>query len=141
MFMSRGVPTIAGWHAALLLARQEGVMQFTTEEIDDLRLKELRKKAALYGANTDPAVLIEIADLQSKSRIGLEARLSGYVNSLDFDLVRTCVAAALVRIGVIEENQKKNTKSRINRQLLHDIWMIVITVMVFVTLLLQLRGH
>jgi hypothetical protein len=125
---------------AVLLVRWN-VMDRTAEEIEDLRLKELRKQAAMFGPQTDPAILIEIAELSGRAHNKAEMRRSGYVNALDFDLVRTTVAAALIRIGIIEQNQAKNNTSRLNRQLVHDIWMIVITVMVFVTLLLQLSGH
>lgn len=113
-------------------------MDRSVEEIEDLRLKELRKQAALFGPQTDPAILIEIAELAGKGWQRTENKRGGYVNSLDFDLVRTTVAAALVRLKAVEDILSNSDRKRILRQLIHDIWMIAITVMVFFILLMLL---
>jgi hypothetical protein len=105
------------------------------------RLEALEEQAALHGPLTEPAILIEIADLRNKRPTVRPLQRGGYVNELDFDLVRSTVAAALVRLGVIEKNQEKDQQSRSIRQLIHDIWMIVITIMVFASLLLAIYNR
>jgi hypothetical protein len=50
------------------------------------------------------------------------------------------VAAALVRLGQVEENQAKDLARRWLRQLIHDIWMVVITTMVFLILWMQIAN-
>jgi hypothetical protein len=111
------------------------------EEIQGRRLDRLEQQAALYGPQTEPSILIEIAELRNKVRPTRGDQRGSFVNSLDFDLVRTSVAAALVRIGIIEANQAKDQSSRWIRQLIHDFWMVAITVIVVLTLILQLTGH
>jgi len=107
-------------------------MNTSTEDIQARRLDRLEQQAALFGPNTDPAILIEIAELRHKARPYRGEQPHGsFVNSLDFDLVRSSVAALLMRIGVVETNQVADKKSRWLRQLIHDFWMILITVMVF----------
>ena len=102
------------------------------------RLEALEEQAALHGPLTEPAILIEIADLRNKRPTVRPLQRGGYVNELDFDLVRSTVAAALVRLGVIEANQAKDQASRWLRQSIHDAWMIVITVMVLASLIIAI---
>jgi hypothetical protein len=111
------------------------------EEIEERRLRALEEQAALHGPMTPPAILIEIADLRNRTPKLRPLQRGGFVNELDFDLVRATVAAALIRLGVIETNQAKDQASRSTRQLIHDIWMIVITIMVFASLLLAVFGR
>lgn len=117
------------------------MMNYTALEMSDRRLEQLEIQAALHGPQTEPAILIEIAELRNRRPSVRPMQRGGYVNELDFDLVRSTVAAALVRLGVIETNQAKDQASRWLRQLIHDIWMIVITVMVFASLLLAIYNR
>lgn len=77
------------------------------------RLEELRKQAALHGPNTEPAILIEIQELQSKypDRNGDRTRAS-----LDYDFLMNTVAAALVRFTRMEEREAEESKARQARQ-------------------------
>lgn len=101
------------------------------------RLRELEKQAARDGPHTAPAVLIEIQDIYNKYPDA--RRPGGRDNSaLDYDFLMNAVAAALQRITLLEERDDDNIKSRINRQFIHDLWMIIITVTAFATLLLVL---
>lgn len=111
----------------------------TVAEIEQQRLEELEKQAALHGPMTEPAILIEIADLRNKLPTVRPAQRGGYVNELDFDLVRSTVASALIRLGIIEANQTKDQASRWLRQAIHDAWMVAITIMVLLTLILTLK--
>jgi hypothetical protein len=113
-------------------------MDHTVEEIEDLRLKELRKQAAMFGPQTNPAVLIEIQELNNRQRAITRKQ---YVNQLDYDLLMNVVAAALVRLGAVEQALKNDDKKRVLRQLIHDFWMVAMSVIVVITLILQLRGH
>jgi len=113
-------------------------MDHTVEELEDLRLKELRKQAAIYGPHTDPAVLIEIQEISHRQRKGQDSERRFFVNQLDYQFLTDVVAAALVRLGVVEANQKADDKKRLFRQLVHDLWMVAITTMVFFILLMQL---
>jgi hypothetical protein len=113
-------------------------METSTEEIQGRRLDRLEQQAALFGPNTEPAILIEIAELRNKVRPTRGDQRGSFVNALDFDLVRSCVGAALIRIGVIESNQSSDKKSRWVRQLIHDLWMVAITTMVFLILWMQI---
>jgi hypothetical protein len=116
-------------------------MDHTVEEIEDLRLKELRKQAAIYGPQTDPAILIEIAELNNRQRTLTSTIRKQFVNQLDYDFMMNVVAAALVRLGAVETSLKNDDKKRILRQLIHDFWMVAMSVIVVITLILQLRGH
>ena len=113
-------------------------MNRSVEEIEDMRLKELRKQAAVYGPHTDPAVLIEIQELTNQQRTRGDSSRRAYVNYLDYEFLMNTVAAALVRLGEVEAKLKDNDRKRITRQLIHDIWMVAITVMMFFVLLMQL---
>lgn len=116
-------------------------MDHTVEELEDLRLKELRKQAAIYGPHTDPAVLIEIQEISHRQRKGQDSERRFFVNQLDYQFLTDVVAAALVRLGVVEKNQKDNDRQRYWRQFIHDIWMIAITTMVFLLLLMSIYRH
>jgi len=116
-------------------------MRHTVDEVEQERLKHLEVQAALYGPLTEPSILIEIAELRSRNKPSNGILGGSFVNSLDFDLVRSTVAAGLMRIGMIEANQAKDRKSRSTRQLIHDIWMIVITIMVFLSLLIAVYSR
>ena len=112
-------------------------MDGTIEEIEARRLDALLHQAALYGPQTEPSILIEIAELKHKKR-GVSETRKAYVNNLDYDFLMDVVSATLVRFNQIETALSDDQKKRYLRQLLHDIWMITITVIVFLTLLLQL---
>lgn len=116
-------------------------MQATVEEIEQRRLGQLEKQAALFGPQTEPSILIEIAELRNRAGPLRPLQRGGFVNELDFDLVRSTVASALIRLGVIEANQAKDLSRRYLRQLIHDLWMVAITTMVFLVLWMQLVNH
>lgn len=117
-------------------------MEITVEDVKiNKRLRLLEEEASLHGPMTEPSILIEIAELRNKRTSVRPMQRGGYVNELDFDLVRATVAAALIRLGVIEANQTKDQQSRWLRQLVHDVWMIVITIMVFLSLLLAIYSR
>lgn len=113
-------------------------MENRVEEIESRRLDRLEEQAALYGPQTEPSVLIEIAELRSKRRHSSTAERRQFVSGLDYQFLMDTVAAALVRLGVVEANQKADDKKRLFRQLVHDLWMVAITTMVFFILLMQL---
>ena len=115
-------------------------MDATTAQIkamDLRRLRQLQLEAAQHGPHTDPGVLIEIQDLRNKYP---DVRDVGGRNNDrgDYDFLMNVLAAALQRLTILEEKYHKDGTRRINRQLIHDIWMIVLTAMVFATLLLVL---
>jgi hypothetical protein len=113
-------------------------MDDTTEQIEIRRLRALEHQAALYGPLTEPHILIEIQDLKHKNRASSGLNRRDMVNGLDFDFLMNVVAAALVRLGEVETSLKNNDKSRHFRQLIHDLWMVAITTMVFLILWMQL---
>lgn len=82
-------------------------------QIELRRLEELRAQAALHGPNTEPAILIEIQELQTKyaDRNGDRTRAD-----LDYDFLMNTVAAALVRFTRLEERQAEESKDREKRQ-------------------------
>lgn len=86
-------------------------------QIELRRLEELRKQAALHGPNTEPAILIEIQELQTKypDRNGDRSRAD-----LDYDFLMNTVAAALVRFTRLEEHQAEESKDREKRQAVLD---------------------
>lgn len=117
------------------------MMDHTPEEIEDRRLARLEQQAALYGPMTDPSILIEIAELKHKSHTASRPNRRQFVNSLDYDFIMNVVAAGLVRLGQVEQNLTNNDRSRYWRQLIHDLWMVVITILVFLTLLVQIYSR
>lgn len=106
-------------------------MEESIEEIENRRLTALQIQAATYGPHTDPAILIEIQDLSRKQHKTPRIERRQLINNLDYDFLMNVVAAALVRLGAVETALHK-------RELIRDLWMITITVIVFLTLLLQL---
>jgi len=114
-------------------------MDHSVEEIEDLRLKELRKQAAIFGPQTDPAILIEIQHLSHRQSVNNPSPRKQFINQLDYDFLMNVVAAALVRLGQVETNLSNNDRRRYIRQLVHDLWMIVITAICFANLLLLLN--
>jgi hypothetical protein len=116
-------------------------MDDTTEQIEIKRLRALERQAALYGPQTEPSILIEIQELKHRNRASSGLSRREMVGGLDYDFLMNVVAAALVRLGAVESSLRNNDKSRLVRQIIHDIWMIAITVVVVLTLLLQLSGH
>jgi hypothetical protein len=123
------------------LARWKSTMDDTTEQIEIRRLRSLEHQAALYGPMTDPSILIEIQDLKHKNRASSGMSRRDLVGGLDYDFLMNTVAAALVRLGVVEASLANNDRSRQLRQLIHDIWMIVITIMVFLSLLMAVYSR
>jgi len=108
--------------------------------IEAQRLDLLEQQAALYGPNTEPGVLIEIAELRHKARPFHGDQPHGsFVNSLDFDLVRSSVAALLMRVGSIETHNILDKKSRWLRQLIHDVWMCAMSIAIIVIIVLLLQ--
>jgi hypothetical protein len=116
-------------------------MDRTVEQIEDLRLKELRKQAATYGPQTDPAILIEIQELSHRQLTSSATPRRQFVNQLDYDFLMNTVAATLLRFNAIVETMNDDKKKRLPRQLVHDVWMVAITVGVVVILVLLLRGQ
>lgn len=115
-------------------------MDDTTEQIEIRRLRALEKQAALYGPQTEPSVLIEIQELKHKNRASSGLSRRDLVSGLDYDFLMNVVAAALVRLGQVEANQAKDLARRWLRQLIHDIWMVAITTMVFLILWMQIAN-
>jgi hypothetical protein len=113
-------------------------MDDTTEQIEIKRLRYLERQAAQYGPRTEPSILIEIQDLKHKNRASSGMSRREMVGGLDYDFLMNVVAAALVRLGQVETSLKNNDKSRHVRQLVHDLWMVAITTMVFLILWMQL---
>lgn len=111
------------------------------ELIESQRLIKLQEQAALYGPQTDPAILIEIQELCHKRSSGKAFRTPSAWLDLDYDFLMNVVAAALVRLGSVETSLKNNDRQRQLRQLIHDFWMVAMTAIVLITLFLQLRGH
>jgi hypothetical protein len=106
-------------------------MEDRVPEIESRRLRALREQAATYGPHTDPAVLIEIQDLGRKNKRRVPNDRRQLVNNLDYEFLMDVVAAALVRLGAVEKHLHK-------REFIRDLWMIIITLMVFSTLIIQI---
>lgn len=111
-------------------------MNYKKEEIESRRLDHLEEQAALYGPQTDPSILIEIAELKHKARHTQPDGRRAFVTALDFQFVMDVVAAALVRLGAVETLLANNDNKRIIRQVIHDVWMCSITIIIFVILIL-----
>jgi hypothetical protein len=109
-------------------------MDESVAEIESRRLEVLEKQAALYGPQTEPHILIEIAELKHKQRTGPEAQRRAFVSNLDYDFLMNVMSSVLIRFNTDKSERWK-------RQLRQDIWMIVITVVVVAQLLLQLQGR
>lgn len=116
-------------------------MEDSAEVISSRRLAMLEKQAALYGPQTDPAVLIEIAGLKHERRqSGTEERRQ-YVSNLDYQFLMDVVAATLLRFNVVIEALDKDKAARLPRQIIHDAWMVIITVIVIAVLVLLLHDR
>lgn len=100
------------------------------------RLAELEKQAALFGPQTEPAILIEIADLRNKyprpSPIYSAERRSNA--SLDYEFLMNVVAAALQRLTVIEGLVLGEMAKRPRHQAINMIWMTAITLLLLYAL-------
>lgn len=129
-----GTPLLC-WHA------ETSDMDDTTEQIEIKRLRALERQAALYGPMTEPAILIEIQELKHKNRASSGLSRREMVGGLDYDFLMNVVAAALVRLGAVESSLTRNDRSRYTRQLVHDIWMVTITIMVFLSLLMAVYSR
>ena len=108
------------------------MMDNSIGDIEDQRYELLERQAAIFGPKTDPAILIEMAELKHKKRA--TGTRKAYVNNLDYDFLMDVVSATLVRFNVDQHKRK-------TRQLLYDIWMGAITIMALVTLVLVLTGR
>jgi hypothetical protein len=100
-------------------------------EIESRRLDHLLEQAAAYGPHTDPSVLIEIQDLDRKRKRRPADDRRQLVNNLDYEFLMNVVAAALVRLGAVEKLLHK-------RELIRDLWMLVITIMMVLIMIMQL---
>ena len=96
--------------------------------IETRRLAELEKQAALYGPQTEPAVLIEIADLRNKygrpSTTVAERRSNA---ASDYEFMMNVIAAALQRLTVIEQLVLGERDKRPYHQAINMAWMLTIT--------------
>lgn len=104
-------------------------MNDSIAEIEEQRLEVLERQAALFGPRTEPHILIELAELKHKNRA--KSVRKAYVNNLDYDFLMDVMSATLIRFNVDQQKRK-------NRQLIHDIWMVVITLISFGTLIIVL---
>ncbi len=95
----------------------------------------------MFGPQTEPAILIEIQELSHRQLTSTVTPRRQFVNQLDYDFLMNTVAATLLRFNVIVETMNDDKKKRLPRQLVHDVWMVAITVGLVVILVLQLRGH
>jgi hypothetical protein len=105
--------------------------------IEERRLAELEKQAALYGPQTDPAVLIEIADLRRKyARQAPNATVADRRSNatLDMEFVMSMIAAALQRITVIESLVLNDQAKRPLHQAINMAWMTAITLLLIYAL-------
>ena len=107
------------------------------KRIELRRLAELEEQAALTGPQTDPAILIEIADLRNKyprvvpSATHTERRSNA---ALDYDFLMNVLAAALQRITAIETIVLGEKARRPFHQALNIAWMTAITLMLLYAL-------
>lgn len=58
--------------------------------------------------------------------------------SLDYDFLMNVVASALMRVTELEKQKVEDNKDRYKRQVIQDIWKILITIICFMTLLIVL---
>lgn len=96
------------------------------KRIELRRLAELEKVRALEGPGTDPAILIEIADLRTKygaAAVAVSADAGGSERRLwnEIDFLRAMLSAALREFASDKEARKP-------RQTLMTIWMVGLTV-------------
>lgn len=99
------------------------------------RLAELEKQAALFGPQTEPAILIEIADLRNKYPRGASAPAPYRSNqALDYDFLMNTVAAALQRLTVIEQLVLGERAKRPFHQAINMAWMGLLTLLLLYAL-------
>lgn len=96
------------------------------KRIELRRLAELEKVRALEGPGTDPAILIEIADLREKygpEAVAISANEGGSDKRIwnEVDFIRAMLSAALREFAADKEARKV-------RQLWQTTWMVVLTV-------------
>lgn len=104
--------------------------EYVIQEIEQRRLGELEKQAALYGPQTEPAILIEIADLRNKygrttPNVTPAERRSNAAS--DYEFLMNTVAAALQRLTVIETIVLGEKERRPMQQAINMAWMLTIT--------------
>lgn len=107
------------------------IMAESVAQAEQRRLEALQIQAATFGPHTDPAILIEIQELTRRNRGSTFIERRQLVNNLDYDFLMNVVAAALVRLNVLEQGLHK-------RAFIRDLWMIAISIMVFFILLIVL---
>ena len=113
-------------------------MRESIRDIELRRLQELEKQAAMHGPRTEPSILLEIQDLHHRYP---ETRVSDrgfYMASLDYDFLMNVVASALMRVTELEKQKIEDDKDRYKRQVIQDVWKILITIICFMTLLIVL---
>lgn len=113
-------------------------MRSNIRDIELRRLEQLEKQAALHGPRTEPSILLEIQDLHHKYPETKQGNKGFYMASLDYDFLMITVAQALRRLTELEKEEMEDKKDRIKRQLVQDIWKILITIICFMTLLIVL---
>jgi len=110
------------------------------KRIELRRLAELEKQAAMSGPQTEPAVLIEIADLRNKyprvvpSATHTERRSNA---ALDYDFLMNTLAAALQRITAIESIVLGERERRPLHQAINIVWMTSITLLLLYALFVK----
>lgn len=130
-FNSSGVPTSEVGTPRFVGTPEHIRMAQSVEEAEKRRLEALQIQAATFGPHTDPAILIEIQELTRRNRGSTFIERRQLVNNLDYDFLMNVVSAALVRLNVMESSLHK-------RAFIRDLWMIAISIMVFLILLIVL---
>lgn len=104
------------------------------------RLAELEKQAAIHGPSTEPAVLIEIAELQHKYHRTQRGSNGGtrLRDAFEYDFLMNTVAAALRRVTAIEARNTKEDGERPRRQLILNAWLGAISAGMLITIALVL---
>lgn len=113
-------------------------MRNNIRDIELRRLEELERQAALHGPRTEPSVLLEIQDLHHKYPETRQNDRGFYMASLDYDFLMNVVASALMRVTELEKDKIADKKDRLKRQVVQDVWKILITIICFLTLLMVL---
>lgn len=114
-----------------------GEEELEIRQLELERLHKLEKQSAQFGPRTDPGVLIEIQELYNKYPEFRRAR-PGNRRDHELDFLANAVAAGLQRLTALEQAHEKDLSRRLARQLVHDLWMVVMTALLFMTLLLVL---
>jgi hypothetical protein len=111
-------------------------MDADIRQIEVARLRTLQRQAAHFGPRTDPAVLIEIQELQHKYPHDRGGDRQMLIAVLDYDFLMNTVASALTRITELEKYHQLDMKQRRRRQLVMDLWMGAVVTITFLSLLL-----